>query len=226
MIKIFAVDDSDQFLDSLASFFAPFPKQYSVVGLFSALQDEDGIQEMLDTFMMAKPDIVLMDFSFDLIQRPVDFGIVLIKRILEKRPAQKIIMLVGDQFDEDDQLMTPLKRSFQAAAVAYLRKDEPHTWMESIRETVLEHSPKHLIPDTIIPVFVESLKKGRDLHLTMRETEAIHYLSADKKVKEVADLMEIGFDGATFHLENAKVKLGVKTLQGLIAQAFRFGIVS
>ncbi|MCC6459584.1 MAG: response regulator transcription factor [Saprospiraceae bacterium] len=224
-IKLFAVDDSDQFLDSISNFFEPFPKQYELVGRFGDVREEEDIEDLLETIEATNPKLVLMDFSFDLVGRPDDFGIELTKRIMKKFPALRIVMLVGDDMDNDKAILNKVKRSFQAGAVAYLRKSEPHTWLECIRESVIHPDMAAELPPSVREMIVKNMREGNRFHLTTREIQAIYLLSEDKKVKEVAAHMEIGFDGANFHLDNAKVKLSVTTLQGLVAMALRSGII-
>ncbi|MFN0033589.1 MAG: DNA-binding response regulator [Saprospiraceae bacterium] len=226
MIKIFSVDDDNNFLDAIAKFFAPFPEQYEVVGRYGAVDDEEGIEELLETIEDAMPDLVLMDFDFHTVgSRPDDFGIELTRRIIKLLPKQKVVMLTDDYPYNNDKVLAKVKRSFQAGAIAYLRKDEPHTWLECIREMAISGSPTYSIPETILEIMKERLTKVNTFKLTNREVEAIQHLADGKKTNEVAEAMGIGFGGANFHIDNAKIKLGVKTLQGLVAMALRHGIV-
>ena len=237
MIKIFSVDDSDNFLDVIAKFFEPFPEQYELVGRFGAVQDEEGVDDLVETIEAVRPDIVLMDFGFQLVNRPNDFGIELTKRIIELLPDQKVVMLTDDSPFSSDEVYDRVKRSFQAGAIAYLRKDDPHTWLGCIREiaisakaefsepSVIGSQGGKTVPDSILNTMLERLKNANTFQLTDRQVEAIKYLSSDLRIEGVADAMSIKFDTASEHLDNAKIKLNVKTLHGLVAAAMRHGIV-
>ena len=221
-ITLFAVDDSDEYLDSLCQIFKPYAEQYDLVKTFSALEDEDGVEEMIDEIYRLKPDIVLMDISFVIKSRPDDFGIELTQRIIKRVPEQKVIMLSGDNLNTNLEQLQKIRRSFRIGAIAYLRKNTPLAWFEAIKETIQGHL---FIPPDISRVILQCFSEGNTFKLTEREIEVLHLLSQDNNLREIAKLMNIGYDGVNFHVGNAKVKLGVTTLQGLVAKAMRQGVL-
>lgn len=220
MIRLYAVDDSDEYLDSLEAIFKIHPN-LELAKSFNEVGDEGGIEELIDDIVSVKPDVVLMDLCFKLKNRPNDFGIELTKRIVKRLPDQKVIIFAADP-ENDQELVQRIKRSFHAGATAYLRKEYPNNWLEGINETVQGRS-------FVGPAFMEKIlatfKKGKAFGLNEREIEVLYFIAEDKTVSMVADAMNIGKHGVNFHVKNIKVKLEVQTLQGLIAKAFRYGII-
>ncbi len=62
-------------------------------------------------------------------------------------------------------------------------------------------------------------------HLSPREHACLTWTCKGKSIPEVADILEIGKRTVRFHLENAKEKLGVGTVQQAIVEAIRQGII-
>ncbi|MBA6043785.1 hypothetical protein GIB65_11930 [Pseudomonas lactis] len=67
-----------------------------------------------------------------------------------------------------------------------------------------------------------SLKMG----LAPRELEATLLAAADLTVKEIGRVMGISPGTAEKRLESARFKLGVKTMRGLVMEAFKRGLIS
>lgn len=65
-----------------------------------------------------------------------------------------------------------------------------------------------------------------DMGLAPRELEATLLAAADLTVKEVARVMGIAPKTAEKRLEAARLKLGSKTIRGLVLEAFRRGLIS
>jgi DNA-binding NarL/FixJ family response regulator len=226
-ITIFSVDDEEKFQESIFHFFDGLPETYELVGRYGLVGDDEGVEEMLETIAELNPDVVLMDINFELVSRPVDYGIELTKKIRRIRPDQKILMLTNDDdklFNEQE-IFSRVKRSFQAGAMGYIRKTESHTWLVSIQETVKSKEPIQLLPEKLIATWMQRLREVKTYGLTDREIEAIHWLSLDNKIDAVAQKMGIKYEGVVFHLNNAKVRLDVNSIQGLIATAMRQGII-
>lgn len=65
-----------------------------------------------------------------------------------------------------------------------------------------------------------------DMGLAPRELEATLLAAADLTVKEVARVMGIAPKTAEKRLETARLKLGSKTIRGLVLEAFKRGVIS
>ncbi|RYY67203.1 MAG: helix-turn-helix transcriptional regulator [Chitinophagaceae bacterium] len=65
-----------------------------------------------------------------------------------------------------------------------------------------------------------------DMGLAPRELEATLLAAADLTVKELARVMGIAPKTAEKRLEAARLKLGAKTMRGLVLEAFKRGVIS
>ncbi|POF88190.1 LuxR C-terminal-related transcriptional regulator [Pseudomonas putida] len=65
-----------------------------------------------------------------------------------------------------------------------------------------------------------------DMGLAPRELEATLLAAADLTVKELARVMGIAPKTAEKRLESARLKLGAKTMRGLVLEAFKRGVIS
>lgn len=219
-ISLYLVDDDNDYLNSLEEYVKLYP-DFEIASSYSALETDADVEDMIENIGDVTPDVVLMDVSFTLCGRPGDFGITLTQKIKEAFPDQKIIMLAQDLENDHDQYEV-IKRSFRSGATAYLSKNDVTSWPEGIKETMNGH--KFVAPN-LHEILLDGLTIAKTFHLSIREVQAIRCLSMDKRIKQVAKEMGISFDGANFHIRNARIKLDVKTSQGLVAKALREGII-
>lgn len=229
MINIVAVDDSKEYLEGLKSIFTD-EEQYHMAYGFSIFEDEYNIEFMLQKIGVIQPDVILMDFSFILTGQPYDFGIELVRRILQLYPKQKIIMLVGDEDDSESDRWTKIRRSFAAGAQAYLSKQDISSWKDAISEVV---NGENYINEHLIKTMLKGLRATtkQSYNISGRQREVLIHLAADKTAKQVADSIQ-GADGAkisvhtvNFHLRNIRSRLNCKTLHGVIAKALKEKII-
>ena len=232
MIKIIAVDDNKEYLESLKQIFKKSQyDKYQLVQCISEMKDEYNIEYMLAQVEKIAPDVVLMDFSFTLQDKPHDFGIELVRRILMKFPAQKIIMLVGDDNDDDLVRWGKIRRSFEVGAMAYLRKGDIASWTEGIDETV--NGDTYVTPDTLKTI-VDGIRNRNKIDrlqkpykLSNRQLEVLSHLSKDKTLQQVADSIygtkerPITIHTVNFHMRNIRALFNANTLHGVIAKAIR-----
>ena len=224
MIRLYSVDDDDKFAVTLSTIFAPYTQEFELVGSYGLLEQDKEMKDLIDTIEKLKPDIVLMDFDFSLVNLPADYGVELTRKIIDAFPDQKIIMLVSQDPFNNHELFQKIERAFDAGASGFMRKDEPLRWMPCIRECVTSQ----INPDLVlsIPNSPEgNRKKGKKTALTDREITVIMHLADDKIAREISPLMSLSSDGLNYHINNAKAKLGVKTLQGLVGKALREGYI-
>ena len=241
MIKLIAVDDDSAYLDSLSkAAFLQDNKEFQLSLCISHMEDDYNVEFMLEKIGRIRPDIVLMDLSFKLVGRPTDFGIELVKKILEKYPDQKIIMLVGDEDDADPVRADKILRSFQAGAAAYIGKREIVNHRDAIVEAILEviDGDKYISKETsrILVTGIGKAAEGRRKYkLTDRHLEVLWLLSRDYDIPNVASQMKnskgesLKIHTINFHLKTIRSKLveadEMGTLHGMIAKALRLGLI-
>ena len=219
-ISLYLIDDDNNYLNSLEEYVKLYP-DFEIASSYSALETDGDVEDMIENIGDVKPDVVLMDVSFTLCDRPSDFGITLTQKIKEAFADQKIIMLAQDLENDHDQYEV-IKRSFRAGATAYLSKSDLPNWPEGIKETMNGHK---FISPSMYDILLTGLSIAKTYNLSIREVQAIRCLSLDMRIKEVAKDMDLSFDGANFHIRNARIKLDVITNQGLVAKALREGII-
>ena len=61
--------------------------------------------------------------------------------------------------------------------------------------------------------------------LAPRELEATLYAAADLTAKEIARLMGVAPGTVSKRLDNARFKLGVRSIRGLVVEAFQRGLI-
>ena len=234
MISIVAVDDSVEYLGSLKQIFKPYQQQYRLVKCISEMKDEYNIEYMLQQIGQLSPDVVLMDLSFAIHQRPHDFGIELVRRILNKYSKQKVIMLVSDEDDSDQVRWNKIRRSFEAGAMAYLGKKDIASWMEAIDEVV---NGDTYVSNRNVKFILQGIREQVDQRLEKyklgnRQLEVLTHLSQDKTLKQVAESINgreqgkpITVHAVNFHMRNIRAILDVHTLHGVVAKAIREKII-
>ena len=115
-IRILLVDDQALFREGLRTLLSVWPD-------LDVIAEAGNGQEAIDTAVNLRPDVVLMD-----LRMPVLDGVAATRRLLEKLPNTKIIVLTT--FDDDDHVFDGLR----AGAVGYLLKDVPsEKLVEAIR---------------------------------------------------------------------------------------------
>ncbi len=117
MIRILIVDDQTLFTESLKTYIHNYADDIQVAGVAT-----NGKEALLQCKVL-QPDLILMD-----VHMPEMNGVEATKRILQKYPALKIIML--STYDEDDYV----REALQYGAAGYLLKDlSPTELIASIR---------------------------------------------------------------------------------------------
>jgi DNA-binding NarL/FixJ family response regulator len=211
-IKIFSIDDSDSYLDTIEAQLTKSlnADSFDLVGRYGDVGDDLGVEDLLETLTYLKPDIILMDIGFSLVGRPDDFGIELIRKIKSNDQLFSSKIIVLSDRDNDNKIELNKLKSFMAGAVAYLPKTNASIWSECIIETAKSNAVKsyaeHFISD--------------------REKEVLMHLADDCQGIEVCNKMEgISNAGVQYHINNLRAKFEVNTLHGIIGVAFRMKIL-
>ncbi|MDX2247530.1 MAG: response regulator transcription factor [Bacteroidia bacterium] len=230
MIKIVAVDDNAEYLESIKPIFSPYKDEFDLAYCFSKFEDKYNEEFLLHKIKEIQPDVVLMDYSFALAGLPSDYGLYLVKKILAQNPTQKIMMLVYDSTDSPEDRGEKVRKSFEAGAIAYLGKKEIGSWREAISEVVRGET---YVDKYAMKSVLKSLRKeiNPNLQLTDRQIEVLVHLAADQSPSEITALIKVDkgeyltIHGVNFHLRNIRARLGCSTLHGAVAKAIRSKII-
>lgn len=239
MIKIIAVDDDPAYLDFLATIVFPITDiQFKLMARISHMEDKHNIEFLLEKIRNLNPDLVLMDMSFVLVNRPEDFGIQLVRTIRSVFPEQKIIMLVGDQGSDDKARANKIIRSFEAGALAYLEKREIAHYREAIEEVI--HGDMY-VSKSLSKLVLRDFSKNAsakivEYKLTQRHLELLHLLCEGLDITQIAEQMKkedgksLDINTVNFHLKTIRKNMfkdqEKTTLHGIVAKVLKEKIIS
>jgi len=165
--------------------------------------------EALKRFFELRPDVALVD-----LQLPDMSGFDLIKKIKDKSPNARIIVLSSHEGDVD------IQRALEAGAQGYVAKgivrDE---LLETIR---IVHAGKRRLPAAVAQKLAEHMA---DEPISPRELEVLSLMTAGKRNKEIAGVLSIAEDTVKMHVRNILSKLQVNDRTEAVTVALRRGII-
>jgi len=201
-IRVILVDDQMLFREGL-NILLSVHEDIDVVG-----EAENG-EEALKLVAQLKPDVVLMD-----VRMPVLDGVAATRKLHEKYPNSRVIMLTT--FDDDEYVFDGLR----AGAAGYLLKDVPSLKLvEAIRATAKGESFLH--PSVTAKVVAEFTRMSENTAvspssqtlvepLSDRELEILKLVAAGKSNREIASSLFIAEGTVKNHVTNILGKLGVR----------------
>jgi DNA-binding NarL/FixJ family response regulator len=165
--------------------------------------------EALEQFLKIRPDVALVD-----LQLPDMSGFDLIKRIKDKSPNARIIVLSSHEGDVD------IQRALEAGAQGYVVKG-------LVREELLEtirsvHAGKRRLPAAVAQKLAEHMT---DEPISPRELDVLSLMAAGKRNKEIAGALSIAEDTVKMHVRNILSKLQVSDRTEAVTIALRRGII-
>jgi len=165
--------------------------------------------EALEQFFKTRPDVALVD-----LQLPDMSGFDLIKRIKDKSPNARIIVLSSHEGDVD------IQRAMEAGAQGYVVKG-------LVREELLEtirsvHAGKRRLPAEVAQKLAEHMA---DEPISPRELDVLSLMAAGKRNKEIAGALSIAEDTVKMHVRNILSKLQVNDRTEAVTIALRRGII-
>ena len=173
---------------------------------------EDGVRAV-DAVQELQPDLVLMDLSM-----PDLDGIAATARVLEVRPATKIIVLTS--FNESARILAAL----EAGAVGYLLKDsEPEDIVRAVHDAIAGGVP--LSPQAARALLPGNRPAARSDALTPREREVLALVAAGLPNKSIARRLGISEKTVKAHLTRVFTVLGVQDRTSAALWAQRQGLV-
>lgn len=205
MIKVMLVDDHEMVRIGVSSYLSAQP-DIEVVA-----ECDDG-SVAVERALERKPDVILMD----LVMKEMD-GIEATKRIIEKWPEAKIIIVTS--FLDDEKVYPAL----EAGATSYLLKtSKAKEIADAIRATYQEQSI--LEPEVAGKLMTKMRQKNDEqLHhqLTEREMEVLKLMTEGKSNQEIADELFIALKTVKVHVSNILSKLEVNDRTQAVIYAFK-----
>ena len=165
--------------------------------------------EALERFFELRPDVALVD-----LQLPDMSGFDLIKKIKDKSPNARIIVLSSHEGDVD------IQRALEAGAQGYVAKGIVRgELLETIRSV---HAGKRRLPAAVAQKLAEHMA---DEPISARELEVLSLVAAGKRNKEIASELSIAEDTVKMHVRNILSKLHVNDRTEAVTIALRRGII-
>ena len=165
--------------------------------------------EALERFFELRPDVALVDLRL-----PDMSGFDLIKKIRNKSPNARIIVLSSHEGDAD------IQRALEAGAQGYVAKG-------IVREELLAtirsvHAGKRRLPAAVAQTLAEHMA---DEPISPRELEVLSLMAAGKRNKEIAGELSIAEDTVKMHVRNILSKLQVNDRTEAVTIALRRGMI-
>jgi DNA-binding NarL/FixJ family response regulator len=165
--------------------------------------------EALERFVELRPDVALVDLRL-----PDMNGFELIKRIKDKSPNARIIVLSSHEGDVD------IQRALEAGAQGYVVKGIVRDELLEIIRSV--HAGKRRLPAAVAQKLAEHMA---DEPISPRELEVLSLMAAGKRNKEIAGQLSIAEDTVKMHVRNILSKLQVNDRTEAVTIALRRGII-
>jgi DNA-binding NarL/FixJ family response regulator len=165
--------------------------------------------EALKHFFELRPDVALVD-----LQLPDMSGFELIKKIKDKSPNARIIVLSSYEGDVD------IQRALEAGAQGYVAKGLVRDELLEIIRSV--HAGKRRLPAAVAQTLAEHVA---DEQISPRELGVLSLMAAGKRNKEIASELSIAEDTVKMHVRNILSKLQVSDRTEAVTIAIRRGII-
>ncbi|MFJ8068317.1 response regulator [Peribacillus sp. NPDC096447] len=209
MIKVLFVDDHEMVRIGVSAYLSA-QSDIDVIG------EADNGLKAVELAMELRPDIILMD----LVMPEMD-GIEATKRIIEKWPEAKIIIVTS--FLDDEKVYPAL----EAGATSYMLKTSKASEIaRAVRSTFQGQS---VLEPEVTGKMMEKLRRPKitQLHdqLTNREMEILLLMTQGKTNQEIADELYIALKTAKVHVSNILSKLAVQDRTQAVIYAFKHSLV-
>jgi DNA-binding NarL/FixJ family response regulator len=157
------------------------------------------------------PNVVVMDCAL-----PGISGIEAARRILEKQPEAKILML--SMHAED----TLVRQALEAGASGYILKNAIDLDLNNAIRRVA--AGKRVLDPKLVKA--EALKGERESGLSARELEVLQHIVAGQSNKEIAAELELSANTVAVHRANIMETLNIHKTAELVVYAIRNGLVN
>ena len=160
-------------------------------------------------FLKLRPDVALVDLRL-----PDMSGFELIKKIKDRSPSARIIVLSSREGDAD------IQRALEAGALGYVAKGIVRDELLEIIRSV--HAGKRRLPSAVAQKLAEHVGEEP---ISPRELEVLTLMAVGRRNKEIASELSIAEDTVKMHVRNVLSKLQVNDRTEAVTIALRRGII-
>lgn len=203
--RLLLADDHPLILDADCALLG---KRYEIVGFAP-----DG-RALVEAAFKLRPDLILLDISMPLLS-----GIEAARRIRPSLPQVKLLFFTMHSE------RPYLQAAYEAGATGYVLKSAGPDELQTAVQKVLngEIYVSRDISEYWRPHEHEHAVKS--LQLSPREREVLHLVAEGRSAKEMANILNISVKTVSFHRENIKQKLGVRSTAELTRDAIARGFM-
>jgi two-component system invasion response regulator UvrY len=161
-----------------------------------------------------EPDVIVLDIGL-----PGVSGIEILRRIIARRPAARVLMF---SMYQDGIYAT---RALDAGARGYLSKaSAPELLVEAVRSVA--GGRRYVSPDVEQAMTLQSSSANRLVHsLSTRELEVLRMLAQGYGIEKIGERLGLSPKTAANHQSSIKQKLGAHSALQLILIAQQFGLI-
>lgn len=208
MIKVVLVDDHEMVRIGVAAYLSA-QADIEVIG------EATNGEEAIETVLLLKPDIVLMDNVM-----PIKTGAEATAEILAQWPQAKVMIVTS--FIDDDKLYPAL----EAGAVSYILKTSNAKQIaDAIRKTMAGETVLEPEATTRVMARMRGTAPALHNHLTDREMEVLLCMARGLANQEIAEELFIALKTVKTHVSNILSKLEVQDRTQAVVYAFQNGLV-
>jgi DNA-binding NarL/FixJ family response regulator len=182
------------------------------------IAEADNGMQLLNLLRHIEPDVILLD-----IQMPIMDGIATLPEIRKIYPHIKVIML---SMHNDHSMISKL---MEIGANSYLTKNSDSETIYQAIKTCYEQ--EFFFNELTNKALLTGLRTKRnepqvaeDANLTDKEVRILRLMCEEKTTKEIADIVEISPRTVEAIRDKLKVKIGAKSMAGLVLYAIKTGI--
>jgi DNA-binding NarL/FixJ family response regulator len=205
-MKIFLTDDHAMLLGGLI-------KVLSAEDDFEIIGTAGTVRETLDALTQKTPDLLITDYNL-----PDDDGLALVRRVKQKYPSIKIIVL--SMHDEAHLVKEILKEGING----YILKKDSHN--ELVNAVYAVKQDKVYLSSDINSMLMKGLNGSEEQRLlTDREREILKLIAREFTNRDMAEELFISERTVETHRKNIFRKTGTNNLVGLIKFAYANNLI-
>lgn len=205
-MKIFLTDDHAMLLGGLINVLSA-EDEFEVIG------SAGSVRETLDALTQKTPDLLITDYNL-----PDDDGLALVRRVKQKYPSIKIIVL--SMHDEAHLVKEILKEGVNG----YILKKDSHN--ELVNAVYAVKQDKVYLSSDINAMLMKGLNGTQEQRLlTDREREILKLIAREFTNRDMAEELFISERTVETHRKNIFRKTGTNNLVGLIKFAYANNLI-